>query len=625
MSQIHGKQIKDGSIGLAKWDTTGGQTVILATGSMIGITDGPINDTDLANKRYVDNIASGLDPKESVQVTTIGTLTGYDGSTGTNGGFASIDLTNGSLFDLGGYILKVGDRVLVKDQVYATEPPLENGIYEVITAGMPGTLHRAKDADGTPSHEVSLGNFTFVEKGGTYGGSGWVLSDTDSILDGGVIIPGTNTQFWTQFSGAGSFNGGDGIDISGSWISVDLDTNSGLGFSSNKLRIDSGFAGNGTSITNGVLNIGSGNGITVNTNDVGVKQGTGILVDSNGVHFDGTNVVGTGITWDGTKLNVTATDLSGIGGKGLLWDGAKYDVVEYHGIWVDSNGVSAKQGNGISVDANGINVVGGNGITVTPTDVSVNVGHGIAVGATGVYLNGSIIAGTGISWDGSTLSADLSSIFFGDDFLSLDGDGLSWNSFMGGNTASLGVNTGNGIDIIYDRVVAVAGNGIIVDRDGINIDPSTAGNGITWSGVTNEYSVDIGIGLDFNANKIEFDGADVAGAGLSWIDNKLNYTAVLHSEYANVTTDSSDNFATTYKLGVTPNPWTEVKVYINGQLQRYGTTHDYYFSIDGTLSGAKNFNTVGLSDTFMWNATTAGFPLSTDDLVTITYDTNDYM
>ena len=56
--------------------------------------------------------------------------------------------------------------------------------------------------------------------------------------DGGSDVVGTDDLVFVQFSSVGSFTGGDGIDITGGVISVDLDTVSGLEFNSGALRID---------------------------------------------------------------------------------------------------------------------------------------------------------------------------------------------------------------------------------------------------------------------------------------------------------------------------------------------------------------------------------------------------
>jgi len=152
----------------------------------------PTVDADATTKLYVDSLAAGLDPKESVRLATVpGDLSTFtfvnnggvgDTLTAPGAGFTSVDGTN----------LADGDRALVKNQADAKE----NGIYVASDTGSGGTtvLTRATDQDGTPSNEVSAGNFTFVETGSVNGSTGWV------VIGDGVITINVGDIDWAQFS-----------------------------------------------------------------------------------------------------------------------------------------------------------------------------------------------------------------------------------------------------------------------------------------------------------------------------------------------------------------------------------------------------------------------------------------
>ena len=165
---------------------------------------------DATNKTYVDSLAAGLDPKESVRLATVGgDLAGFvfannggvgDTLTAPGAGFTSVDSTN----------LADENRVLVKNQA----DPKQNGIYIASATGSGGTtvLTRATDQDGSPSNEVSAGNFTFVETGSVNGSTGWV------VIGDGVITINVGDVDWAKFS-----------DVTGALVNIVDDTTPQLG------------------------------------------------------------------------------------------------------------------------------------------------------------------------------------------------------------------------------------------------------------------------------------------------------------------------------------------------------------------------------------------------------------
>lgn len=152
----------------------------------------PTGDTDVANKRYVDAIASGVDPKGSVRAATT----------------ADITLSGPQTID--GVSIIAGDRVLVKNQVTGSQ----NGIYVAAA----GAWSRATDADTSP--EVNSGMFCFVEEGTVAAGYGYVLTTANPITLGSTPLT------FTQFSSAGSVSGTTNritvtagvVDISASYV-----------------------------------------------------------------------------------------------------------------------------------------------------------------------------------------------------------------------------------------------------------------------------------------------------------------------------------------------------------------------------------------------------------------------
>ena len=145
----------------------------------------PVSDQDAATKYYVDSVAQGLDVKASVVAATTENI--------TLSGAQTID----------GVSIVAGDRVLVKNQTAAAQ----NGIYVAAS----GAWARSSDAD-TWAELVSA--YTFVEQGSTYADTGWVCT----VNQGGTL--GTTAVTWSQFSGAGTYQAGTGLTLSGNIFSI---------------------------------------------------------------------------------------------------------------------------------------------------------------------------------------------------------------------------------------------------------------------------------------------------------------------------------------------------------------------------------------------------------------------
>jgi hypothetical protein len=166
------------------------------------LTD-PTNPQDAANKRYVDSAVVGIDWKPSVRVATTAAITLATG------------LENGDTLD--GVTLATGDRILVKNQVDATE----NGIYVVAASGAPT---RSTDAD--TAAEITASFAVFVEEGTVNTDSGWTLTNN------GTITVGTSELSFTQFTGLGQITAGAGLTktantldvIGGDGITVNADS-----------------------------------------------------------------------------------------------------------------------------------------------------------------------------------------------------------------------------------------------------------------------------------------------------------------------------------------------------------------------------------------------------------------
>lgn len=165
----------------------------------------PVSNLGAATKQYVDLLAKGLDPKESVRVATNSLLPAY-----TRSGLTLTAGVNGSLNDFGVDSITnmvIGDRLLINNAGVAD--PADAGIYELIELGDVSSswvMTRSTDADD--GKKLSAASYVFVEEGAMCGDSGWVMT-TDN-----PIVIGTTPINWVKFSQAGVIvaeNVGSGI------------------------------------------------------------------------------------------------------------------------------------------------------------------------------------------------------------------------------------------------------------------------------------------------------------------------------------------------------------------------------------------------------------------------------
>ncbi len=332
--------------------------VNVSSKTIINLAD-PVNDTDAANKRYVDNVSLGVNSHASavalIDSTIAGTYTagttGADGGTGvgayityTNTGVVTVDTT---------VTLAQYDRVVVNGGVTADTgtASIANGIYVVTTAGAIGVaavLTRAADFDNSNFGDVTSGDLVYIAGGSNWGGTQWVqtIKGTATIGTGAStrysVKIGTDDITFTQFSGVSSVTAGAGLVKNGNAFDV-VGTTDRITVNNDSIDISSNYVGQSTITTLGTVTTGTWSATTIATN----KGGTGLTSFTSGgaVYATSTSALTTGtlpVTAGGTgAATFTSGGLLRGNGTSALSVASAADIVAAIGSTAVTNATNA--------------------------------------------------------------------------------------------------------------------------------------------------------------------------------------------------------------------------------------------------------------------------------------------
>ncbi len=385
---------------------------------VINLAD-PTTAQSAATKNYVDNAVTGLTWKTAVLNATT----------------ANVTLSGEQTID---GVLTSASRILVKNQT----DPTENGIY--VTAA--GAWARSSDADTGADLDSAA---VFVQQGTLNADSGWVQTTSNVTL-------GVSNIVWSQFSGAGAYTGGVGIDITGNVISAKL----GAGITnlpSGEIGVDveSGKAIQLTTLLTGgqlTLVLDTGSGLS--------QSGTGLTIAAGGV----TNAM---LTNSAISLDAdTGTGTVSLGGTLQITGDATQGIDT--SVSTDTFNVTARDATDLQ---KGVASFDSTSFTVTSGDVTLNT-VGVPYGGTGLtsVTLGEILYGNGTS------ALDHSSAFTFDDVDTLT---VGTTTIQGSATDTVITATA----INGDLVLMPNGTGsVVVGPVGAGLIQSDAGTALTVRG-----------------------------------------------------------------------------------------------------------------------------------------------
>jgi hypothetical protein len=447
--------------------------------NITGVAD-PVQNQDAATKNYVDTVAQGLDAKASCNLATTAGLPAYTYNNGSSGVGATITGTATGALTIDGQTVALNDRVLVKNES-GSPGAAYNGIYLCTTAGAVGVAYVLTRATDFNIASEMYSAFTFIEYGTTNGDTGWVCTNNSSS----PITIGTTAITFTQFSGAGTYNAGTGLTLTGTTFSI------------SNTAVTTGSYGNSTAIATFTVNQ-QGQLTAAGTASINAPASliTGTTLSSN-VTTSSLTTVGTlgslSVTGNVNSGNVVTTGQVSAAGNitgfavsagNISTDGTVSATGGIYGNTVTASYLI----NAFNLSATG-NVTGANIISVGIVSAGANVTGGNIVTAGQVSATGNV-TGNYILGNGALLTgivSTVSSLSNGNSNVSINSAGGNVSTSVNGIADALVVAPGRvdvlgalNINGLLSTAKVITANSVVADNmNSLVISPLQIGNGVS--------------------------------------------------------------------------------------------------------------------------------------------------
>lgn len=278
-------------------------------GFLITNSGTPLAPGDLTNKLYVDNIAQGLNWKQTARSATTAALPANTYNNGTAGVGATLTANaNGALPAQDGVTLVVGNRLLVKNEATSAN----NGIYVVSDAGSGGTpyiLTRSTDANTA----VSLQWATLEISPDASTQAGYIYRESNDIT-----TIGTDAVAFILVSHGLDWVFSDGLTVTGNTVKALANpTNPSIVVAAAGISVNLNAAGAIVTSASGLLVqlAGSNPGLAITANALDVKYGAAIVASASGIAWnpDGSSLE---VSSNAARIKTTAYDQATITGGG---------------------------------------------------------------------------------------------------------------------------------------------------------------------------------------------------------------------------------------------------------------------------------------------------------------------